>query len=113
MTDTNAPAVINASELTLLVADHPDARAYQANPINLSDPVEARETLAALRAEGEIVVVVGIEFDDPDEPGNRVVLTGDDLLAAEFVDDEDGLIALNNVLHHLDDLAQVLVTEAA
>ncbi|MDJ0454089.1 hypothetical protein [Gordonia amicalis] len=107
MTDTNAPAVIDASDLTLLVSDTPDARAYQANPIDLSDPVEARETLAALRDEGEIVVV-GIECDDPDEPGNRIVVTGLD--AVRLVDVAGQPIDVVQLLVRVDDLECVHLT---
>lgn len=107
MTTNTARTIIDASELTLLVADHPDARAYQANPIDLSDPGEARETLAALRAEGEIVVV-GIEFDDPDEPGNRIVVTGLD--AVRFLDVARQPIDVVQLLARVDDLECVHLT---
>lgn len=109
MTDTNAPAVINASELTLLVSDRPDARAYQANPIDLSDPIEARETLAALRADQSTVVLIGIEFDDPTEPGNRVVLAGDDLGAVRFVDDVGTDLGTGHALTNVGSIASAVL----
>lgn len=110
MTTNPAPTVIDANELTLLVADRPDARAYQANPIDLTDRAEARETLAALRAEGETVVLVGIELDDPTEPDNRIVLSRDDLVAVQFVDVAGQPVDVVQLLARVDDLECVHLT---
>lgn len=105
MTANTTRKAIDADELTLLVSDSPDARAYRANPIDLSDPVQARETLTALRGEGE-TVLVGIEFDDPCEPGNRTVLTRvGNLAALEFFDDRSQAIPFNEVLGSISALA--------
>lgn len=110
MTTNTARTIIDADELTLLVSDNPDARAYQANPIDLSDRGKAREMLAALRAEGE-TVLVGVEFDDPDEPGSRIVLVGESLRAVEFVDDRSRTTPFGKVLESISTLAGAILRD--
>ncbi|QHN30793.1 hypothetical protein GII32_10735 [Gordonia amarae] len=112
MTDTTAvPTAIDAGELTLLVGDRPDTRAYLTNPVDLSDRDEARRTLAALR-DHIATVLVGIEFDDPKEHDNRVVLAGADLAAVEFTTAAGNTIPTDEVLDRLADLDHITVTES-
>ncbi|OBA38983.1 hypothetical protein [Gordonia sp. 852002-51296_SCH5728562-b] len=107
MSDNTAPTVIDAAELTLLVGI-PGAPAYDAYPIDLADRDEARQGLSDLPAEAS--ALVAIEFDDPEERGSRIVLADAGLDAAQFVDDEDGLVAVDDVLAQLAHLQHVLLT---
>lgn len=108
MSDTDSPTVIDAAELTLLVGE-PGARAYDAYPIDLADRTEAQRSLDDLRRDGESITLVGIEFDDPEEPGNRMVLVGEDLAAARFVDIGRCQLPIDAVAAHVATLARVLL----
>lgn len=111
MTDTTAPIAIDAGELTLLVGARPDTRACLANPVDLSHRDDAHRTLAALR-DDVMPVLVGIEFDDPLDPSNRIVLAGADLAAVEFATAAGDPISTGDVLDRLDDLDHITATEA-
>ncbi|GAA1085115.1 hypothetical protein [Tsukamurella spumae] len=111
MTNSDAPISIDASTLTLLVADQPGTRAYLSNPIDLDDRAQALRTLAALRGESA-TVLVGIEFDDPAERGNRIVLADADLASVEFATAAGDTISTGDVLVRLDDLDHITVTGA-
>ncbi|GAB03897.1 hypothetical protein GII30_14970 [Gordonia amarae] len=109
MSDITAPTGIDAAELTLLVGE-PGARAYDAYPIDLADRAEAQQALSDLPAEA--TALVGIEFDDPEESGNRIVLADEGLDAARFVDNHGHRLAPDHVLPRLDSLRRVVLTAA-
>ena len=111
MTDTTAPTTVDADELTLLVGRDASTAPYRAYPVDLADPATVFENLRDLRRDGS-VVLVGIEFDDPQEPGNRIVLAAPDLTAVEFVDADSASIPTDEVLKRLDDLDHIIATEA-
>ncbi len=109
MSDTDSPTVIDAAELTLLVGE-PGARAYDAYPIDLADRTEAQRSLDDLRRGGEATTLVGIEFDDPEEPGNRVVVTGDSLGELQFTLSRGCKAKIGEALTHIEFLRCVVIS---
>lgn len=113
MTDTTAPTTVDADELTLLVGRDASTAPYLAYPVDLADPATVFENLLDLRRDGDgDVVLVGIEFDDPLDPRNRIVLAGTDLAAVEFTTAVGNAIPTDEVLDRLDDLDHITVAES-
>lgn len=111
MTDTTAPTTVDADELTLLIGHDASTAPYLAHPVDLADPATVFENLLDLRHDGHIVLV-GIEFDDPLDPSNRVVLAAPDLTAVEFATAAGDTIRTEVVLDRLDDLNHITVAES-
>ena len=98
---------IDADAITLLVTDQPaPASIADTYPVELSDRDEAREALAELGRDGA-PALIGVEFDDPEEVDNRIVLRGADLTAVEFIDHDGHRIDADQVLNRLEVLSRV------
>lgn len=107
MTPTHT--VVDADQLTLLVALDPKTPACRAFPVDLTDRAAALDTVGDLRRDVTLTLI-GIEFEDPREPGSQLVITGDSLAAVTFTATGDSIPA-TSVLDNITELGSITVTE--